>query len=346
MVLSFSSEVWLVSWATARFAVALWLDAKVSPDFQAANTGNRCSVAVFRQPVSETKCGLGTGSAAGPETLGSSPRPTPDTLSGMQLSAHEQRVLGCLIEKQRTTPDTYPLSLNALRTACNQSSSRDPVMAMTDDEVREACTGLHRHGLARIAAAGQGSRTTKYRHTAGETLPATQEELALIAVLLLRGPQTRGELRTRTERIHTFATPDDVEEVLGGLGMRGLVLLLDREPGAREARYQHQLGPRDPEVEAAAEEAAAEFRAQLEASGELPVDDESSDGPGPEAAEPEVPRYAAPAAAGAASPTAPPAASAPVQGTPAATTVDLDAILARIAALEQRVDELEDLISS
>ncbi len=263
----------------------------------------------------------------------------------MQLNAHEQRVLGCLIEKQRTTPDTYPLSLNALRTACNQSSSRDPVMAMTDDDVREACTGLHHHGFARIAAAGQGSRTTKYRHTAGEALPATQEELALLAVLLLRGPQTRGELRTRTERIHAFATPDDVEDVLGGLGMRGLVLLLDREPGAREARYQHQLGPRDPEVEAAAEEAAAEFRAQLEASGELPIDDERSDGPGPVVHAPgDSNPPAAPGTYIDPAPTAPRA--APTPPAPAPPAFDVDALLARLAALEQRVDELEDLISS
>lgn len=271
----------------------------------------------------------------------------------MQLNGHEQRVLGCLIEKQRTTPDTYPLSLNALRTACNQSSSRDPVLTLDDDEVREACTGLHRHGLARIAAAGQGSRTTKYRHTAGEALPATDEELALLAVLLLRGPQTRGELRSRTERLHNFTSPDEVEDVLGGLGMRGLVLLLDREPGAREARYQHQLGPRDPEVEAAAEEAAAEFRAELEASGQLPVDEEFEEGDAPVAVPPAIsdPAPVSPLATPEPAPTplAPAAATAP---TPAVATasapagLDVAALLERIDALERRVDELEDLISS
>lgn len=245
------------------------------------------------------------------------------TLCAMQLNAHEQRVLGCLIEKQRTTPDAYPLSLNGLRTACNQASNRDPVMALTDEEVREACTGLHRHGLARIAAAGAGSRTTKYRHTAGETLPATDEELALLAVLLLRGPQTRGELRTRTERLHPFASVDDVEDVLGGLGMRGLVLLLDREPGAREARYQHQLGPRDAEIEAAAEEAAAAYRSELEASGQLPSGDGWSDDAGDSASSLD-----------------------PSEETAAAPGVDVAALLARIEALEQRVDELEELISS
>lgn len=245
------------------------------------------------------------------------------TLCAMQLNAHEQRVLGCLIEKQRTTPDAYPLSLNGLRTACNQASNRDPVMALTDEEVREACTGLHRHGLARIAAAGAGSRTTKYRHTAGETLPATDEELALLAVLLLRGPQTRGELRTRTERLHPFASVDEVEDVLGGLGMRGLVLLLDREPGAREARYQHQLGPRDAEIEAAAEEAAAAYRAELEASGQLPSGDGWSDDADDSASS-----------------------VVPSEEPAAAPGVDVAALLARIEALEQRVDELEELISS
>lgn len=271
----------------------------------------------------------------------------------MQLNAHEQRVLGCLIEKQRTTPDVYPLSLNGLRTACNQSSSRDPVMALTDDEVRAACTGLHRHGLARIAAAGQGSRATKYRHTAAEALPATDEELALLAVLLLRGPQTRGELRTRTERLHPFSSPDEVEEVLGGLGMRGLVLLLDREPGAREARYQHQLGPRDAELEEAADEAAAAYRAELEASGTLPSgdgwsdDDESRAEPEPTLASTSTapaPPASATVAAGPA-PLAAPATPA-AHPAPAAPAVDVAALIARIEALEQRVDELEDLVSS
>lgn len=268
----------------------------------------------------------------------------------MQLNAHEQRVLGCLIEKQRTTPDVYPMSLNGLRTACNQASNRDPVMALTDDEVREACTGLHRHGLVRIAAAGAGSRTTKYRHTAAEALPATDEELALLSVLLVRGPQTRGELRTRTERLYPFGSVDEVEDVLGGLGMRGLVLLLDREPGAREARYQHQLGPRDAEIEAAADEAAAAFRAELEASGQLPTADGWSDDEDDRAGSvdaPDVSGVVAPPVV-ASAPQPPPV--APVAAAPsppaAASGPDVAALLRRIEALEQRVDELEDLISS
>lgn len=146
----------------------------------------------------------------------------------MDLDPVEQRVLGCLIEKRRTTPDAYPLSLNALRLACNQSTNRDPVLDLSEDEVRDAATGLYRHGLARIASAGSGSRTTKYRHVAEEGLPASDEELAILSVLLVRGPQTRGELRTRTERIHPFTSLDEVGDTLDGLGMRGLIELLDR----------------------------------------------------------------------------------------------------------------------
>lgn len=253
------------------------------------------------------------------------------TLAPMQLDPHEQRVLGCLIEKKRTTPDTYPLSLNALRTACNQSTNRDPVMAMTDDEVREACTGLHREGLARIAAAGSGSRTTKYRHTANETLPATDEELALLALLLLRGPQTKGELRTRSERIHFFDTLDEVSDTLDGLGMRGLIELQEREPGRKEARYAHQLGPRDPEVAEAAAEIAAEHRARLIAEGALPSSgDDDAHGP----AGPQSPGSPAPAES---------ATPMPTSETGGPTTADL---LGRIEALERRVEELEDLLSS
>ncbi|MDO9354143.1 MAG: YceH family protein, partial [Solirubrobacteraceae bacterium] len=191
----------------------------------------------------------------------------------MDLDPVEQRVLGCLIEKRRTTPDGYPLSLNALRLACNQSTNRDPVMQLGDDEVREAATGLHGHGLVRIAAAGQGSRTTKYRHTAEEGLPATDDELAVISVLLVRGPQTRGEIRTRSERLYAFSSLDELSATLDGLGMRGLIELLDREPGAREARYTHRLGHRDdPEAAAAVAQAAEEHRARLRAEGRLPAD--------------------------------------------------------------------------
>lgn len=254
----------------------------------------------------------------------------------MELNAAQQRVLGCLIEKRRTTPEGYPLSLNALRTACNQLTNREPVMHLDDDEVREACTGLHRLGLVRIAAAGQGSRTTKYRHTANEGLPATDEELALLSVLLVRGPQTRGELRTRTERIHFFDSLEEVEDTLDALGRRGLIELGDREPGRKEARYAHQLGPRDPEVAAAADEIAAEHRARLIAEGALPSSDDDEPAPGHE---PAPASHAAPPAPAPAPAVAPP--SVPSSGGP-----DTAELLARIEALERRVEELEDLIAS
>lgn len=159
----------------------------------------------------------------------------------MELTAHEQRVLGCLIEKQRTTPDVYPLSLNALRGACNQSTNREPVLAMTEDEVRDACQALYRHGLARLAS-GAGSRTIKYRHLAPEALQVGDAELALLAVLLLRGPQTVGELRTRTERLYAFASTGAVTAVLERLAADDRVVLLEREPGRKEPRWAHLLG--------------------------------------------------------------------------------------------------------
>lgn len=161
----------------------------------------------------------------------------------MELDPIEQRVLGCLIEKRVTTPDVYPLSLNALRGACNQTTNRDPVMQIDDDQVRDACQSLYRHGLARLAS-GAGSRTIKYRHLAHEALKVDDAELALLAVLMLRGPQTVGELRSRTERLHHFESLGTVTAVLDQLSRRELVELLEREPGRKEPRYAHRLGPR------------------------------------------------------------------------------------------------------
>lgn len=163
----------------------------------------------------------------------------------MELTADEQRVLGCLLEKQRTTPDAYPLSLNALRLACNQSTNRDPVMELGDEQVREACQGLYRHGLARLASSA-GSRTIKYRHLASEQLQAGDAELALLAVLLLRGPQTAGELRSRSERLHHFGSVDEVLATLDAMARRGLTELLAREPGRKEPRHRHLLGAAAP----------------------------------------------------------------------------------------------------
>src|SRR5207248_7800329 len=121
-------------------------------------------------------------------------------LMDRDLDPAEVRVLGCLIEKQRTTPDAYPLSLNGLRLACNQSTNRDPVVAYDEATVREAAQRLCLYGLARLAS-GHGSRATKYRHLAEDALGLGREELAVLAVLLLRGAQTPGELKARTERM-------------------------------------------------------------------------------------------------------------------------------------------------
>jgi uncharacterized protein len=158
-----------------------------------------------------------------------------------ELTAPEQRVLGCLIEKRWTTPDQYPLSLNALRLACNQSTNRDPVTDYDEATVRDAAQRLSRYGLARLAS-GQGSRAVKYRHLAEEGLGLGREQLAVLAVLLLRGPQTPGELKQRSERMAAIATLADVEFVLSELDQRGYARRLARRPGQKEDRFEQLLG--------------------------------------------------------------------------------------------------------
>jgi len=123
----------------------------------------------------------------------------------VDADAVELRVLGCLIEKQRTTPDVYPLSLNALRLACNQATNRDPVVDYDEPTIRSALDRLARKGWTRLAS-GPGSRAAKFRHLLDEALSLTPSEMALLAVLMLRGPQTLGELRTRSERLYSFAS--------------------------------------------------------------------------------------------------------------------------------------------
>jgi hypothetical protein len=150
--------------------------------------------------------------------------------------AAEVRVLGCLIEKQRTTPDAYPLSLNALRLAANQSTGRDPVAAYEEDALREAIARLVRRGWARLAS-GPGSRATKYRHLLDDALSLSDPQLAVLAVLMLRGPQTPGELRQRTERLHDFPSVELLESVLAELAERRLVVRFERRPGQKEARH-------------------------------------------------------------------------------------------------------------
>jgi hypothetical protein len=182
------------------------------------------------------------------------------------LTATEARVLGALVEKEVTTPEYYPLSLNALLNACNQRSNREPVMTLDEDEVRQALHGLEAKNLA--GAARADGRVAKYEHHMGEVFNFTRAETALICVLLLRGPQTPGELRGRTERLHSF---DEIGDVLGGLQKLmerepALAAVLPRQSGAREARYAQLLtGP----VESIAVAAPAAERATA-----APVDEE------------------------------------------------------------------------
>jgi uncharacterized protein len=158
-----------------------------------------------------------------------------------ELTDPEQRVLGCLIEKRWTTPDQYPLSLNALRLACNQATNRDPVTDYDEGIVRQAAERLGRYGLVRLAS-GHASRSIKYRHLAEEALGLGKEELALLAVLLLRGPQTPGELKSRSERMARLGSLGDAERVMAHLGERGYARRLERRPGQKEDRYEHRLG--------------------------------------------------------------------------------------------------------
>jgi uncharacterized protein len=158
----------------------------------------------------------------------------------MNLSDSETRVLGCLLEKQRTTPDAYPLSLNALRLACNQSTARDPVVEYDDAIIRDALHRLERRGYARLAS-GAGSRAAKYRHLLADALPMSSAEQALMCVLMLRGPQTPGELKQRSERMHAFTDLAEVQQTLERLIERGLVQRLERRPGHKEERYAQLL---------------------------------------------------------------------------------------------------------
>jgi len=170
----------------------------------------------------------------------------------LELSPEQVRVLGCLLEKQRTTPDAYPLSLNALRLACNQSTNREPVVDYDDATLRDALHRLERRGLVRLAS-GAGSRASKYRHLLAERLPMDRAEEAVLCVLMLRGPQTPGELKQRGERIHPFAGLDEVTATLERLIERGLAERLARRPGQKEERYRELLGAEAEEGDAAEE---------------------------------------------------------------------------------------------
>lgn len=171
----------------------------------------------------------------------------------VDADAVEIRVLGCLIEKQRTTPDAYPLSLNALRLACNQSTNREPVVEYDESTIRSALERLSRRSWTRLAS-GAGSRAAKYRHLLDEAIGLSGEEISVLAVLMLRGAQTPGELKQRTERLYSFASLDEVLAVLDVLEERDLVMLLERRPGQKEGRYRQLLGEQD------ADSAAGELR--------------------------------------------------------------------------------------
>ena len=179
----------------------------------------------------------------------------------MDADAVELRVLGCLIEKQLTTPDAYPLSLNALRAACNQTTNRDPVVEYEESSIRAALERLDRKRWTRLAS-GPGSRAAKYRQLLDEALAVARDELAVLAILMLRGPQTLGELKQRTERLYRFESLGDVERTLESLAARELAMRLPRRPGQKEERYAQLLGSDVQPDQAAAEVQPAPPRGQ------------------------------------------------------------------------------------
>ena len=186
------------------------------------------------------------------------------------LSPVAARVLGSLVEKEITTPEYYPLSLNALANACNQKNNREPVMNLDEDQIRQALHQLEDDGLAG-AARGADSRVAKYEHRMQEVFNFTRGEIAVVCVLLLRGPQTPGELRGRGERMHRFEELSDVQSTLQRLMQREppLVKVLPRQPGTKEARYAHLFSgePAEAVVHAEASESAGtgSNMAQMEA---------------------------------------------------------------------------------
>jgi uncharacterized protein len=182
----------------------------------------------------------------------------------VDADAVELRVLGCLIEKQRTTPDQYPLSLNALRAACNQATNRDPVVDYDEATIRGGLERLSRRGWVRLAS-GPGSRAVKYRHLFDDALALSDEDMALLTVLMLRGAQTPGELKQRTERMLAFPSVPEVIETLQSLIRRELVQRLERRPGQKEERYRQLLGGNGAEIAVSAVEPADDRVEALEA---------------------------------------------------------------------------------
>jgi uncharacterized protein len=188
----------------------------------------------------------------------------------VDADAVEIRVLGCLVEKQRTTPDQYPLSLNGLRLACNQATNREPIVDYDEAEIRAALDRLSRRGWVRLAS-GPGSRVAKYRHLLDESLGRVPSQIALLAVLMLRGPQTPGELKQRVERLYPYGSTEDVENALAALADAELVERLPRRPGQSQDRWRQLLGadegeaPRSTNVESVTvTQTASEGREALE----------------------------------------------------------------------------------
>jgi uncharacterized protein YceH (UPF0502 family) len=189
----------------------------------------------------------------------------------MDADAVEIRVLGCLIEKQRTTPDAYPLSLNSLRLACNQATNRDPVVTYEEREIKAALDRMSNRGWTRFAS-GASSRALKYRHLLDEALQLSASELSLLGVLMLRGAQTVGELKQRSERLHRFESIAEVADTLDALSQRELVERLERRPGQKEERWVQLLGgatedtaqPASPEPQPQGDDRVAEIEARLE----------------------------------------------------------------------------------
>jgi uncharacterized protein len=238
----------------------------------------------------------------------------------VEPDAVEIRVLGCLIEKQRTTPDAYPLSLNALRLACNQSTNRNPVVDYDEGVIKDALQRTYRRGWTRLAS-GHGSRAAKYRHLLDEALGLAPDELALLGVLMLRGAQTPGELKQRSERLHPFADLAAVHGTLGRLIERGHVQQLPRQPGQKEERYVQLLGGEAASAEPASAAPVTELRA-----GPVAGEDDSAGGAA-EIVSPATTGSAGGAAARSASPVA-------------------DPLVERVGALEREVAELRAELSA
>ena len=183
----------------------------------------------------------------------------------IELDAIEQRVIGSLLEKERTVPDTYPMTLNGLRTACNQSSGRDPILHLADGEVQAALDRLRAAGLTRVLHPSHGARQPKFRQVLDEVLVLDAAERAVITLLLLRGAQTPGELRSRSDRLHAFSDLGEVDRALASLAGRDEPLVAERErrPGQKEQRWVHRLGP----AAAPASATALAPRSEQEGSG-------------------------------------------------------------------------------